>query len=116
MPAFRSVQQSNHWAREEFLYELKAALRAAACGGRPRPACALAAGDRIRTSAPDGSRLTCGWSPAVAVLAGIRATGRPLRRGGSIFIGGLFVLWDKKCDACHQVVVYFKSPRVLAGI
>jgi hypothetical protein len=37
MLAFRSVQQSNHCAREEFLYELKAGLRAAACGGRPRP-------------------------------------------------------------------------------
>jgi len=46
MLAFRSVQQSNHCAREEFLYELKASLRAAACGGRPRPArpnCGLAA-------------------------------------------------------------------------
>jgi len=38
MLAFRSVQQGNHCAREEFLYELKASLRAAACGGRPRPA------------------------------------------------------------------------------
>jgi hypothetical protein len=52
MLAFRSVQQGNHCAREEFLYELKAtivpvrsfstnsrpALRAAASGGRPRPA------------------------------------------------------------------------------
>src|SRR5918994_60996 len=28
MLAFRTVQQSNHCAREEFLYELKAALRA----------------------------------------------------------------------------------------
>jgi hypothetical protein len=37
MLAFRSVQQGNHCAREEFLYELKAALRAAAFGGRPRP-------------------------------------------------------------------------------
>jgi hypothetical protein len=36
MLAFRSVQQGNHCAREEFLYELKAGLRAAACGGRPR--------------------------------------------------------------------------------
>jgi hypothetical protein len=38
MLTFRSVQQGNHCAREEFLYELKAGLRAAACGGRPRPA------------------------------------------------------------------------------
>jgi hypothetical protein len=37
MLAFRSVQQGNHCVREEFLYELKAGLRAAACGGRPRP-------------------------------------------------------------------------------
>jgi hypothetical protein len=51
MLAFRSVQQGNHGVCEEFLYELKAtmesvrsfstnsrpALRAAACGGRPRP-------------------------------------------------------------------------------
>jgi hypothetical protein len=37
MLAFRSVQQGNRCAREEFLYELKAGLRAAACGGRPRP-------------------------------------------------------------------------------
>jgi len=38
MLAFRSVQQGNNCAREEFLYELKAGLRAAASGGRPRPA------------------------------------------------------------------------------
>jgi hypothetical protein len=35
MLAFRTVQQSNHCAREEFLYELKAGQRAAS--GRPRP-------------------------------------------------------------------------------
>jgi hypothetical protein len=29
MLAFRSVQQGNHCVREEFLYELKAGLRAA---------------------------------------------------------------------------------------
>jgi hypothetical protein len=40
MPASRSVQQGNHCAREDFLYELKAGLRAAACGGRPRPTAA----------------------------------------------------------------------------
>jgi hypothetical protein len=38
MPTVRSVQQSNHCARDDFLYELKAGPRAAACGGRPRPA------------------------------------------------------------------------------
>jgi hypothetical protein len=31
--AFRSVQQGNHCAREDFLYELKAGL----AGGRQRP-------------------------------------------------------------------------------
>jgi hypothetical protein len=36
MLAIRSVQQSNHCAREDFLYELKAGQRAAS--GRPRPA------------------------------------------------------------------------------
>jgi hypothetical protein len=35
MLAFRTVQQSNHCVREEFLYELKAGLRAAASGGPP---------------------------------------------------------------------------------
>jgi hypothetical protein len=41
MPAFRSIQQSNHWAREEFLYELKAGpaggrLRRPSSAGMPR--------------------------------------------------------------------------------
>jgi hypothetical protein len=42
---------------EEFLYELKASLRAAACGGRPRPAAS--------SSPPDG--LACRPSD-VAIL------------------------------------------------
>jgi hypothetical protein len=62
---------------ETFLYTLKAGLRAAASGGRPRPA------------ARDGA---------------------PLRR--SICNGGLLIIWDKKVDACHQVIVNFKSPGI----
>jgi hypothetical protein len=44
MLAFRSVQQGNHRVGEDFLYELKAGQRAAACGGRPWPG-GLAAGN-----------------------------------------------------------------------
>jgi hypothetical protein len=43
MLAFRTVQQSNHCAREQFLYELKAGpaggrLRRPSSAGRPEPA------------------------------------------------------------------------------
>jgi hypothetical protein len=38
MPAFRSVVSVLLRALGDFLYTLKASLRAAACGGRPRPA------------------------------------------------------------------------------
>jgi hypothetical protein len=37
MPASCSVQQGNHRVGEKFLHDLKAGLRAAAYGGRPRP-------------------------------------------------------------------------------
>ena len=54
MLAFRSVQQSNRCAREEFLYELKAGLRAAASGDRPRPTALTRESD---SSGSDGPRL-----------------------------------------------------------
>ena len=56
MLAFRTVQQSNHCAREEFLYELKAGLRAAASGGRPRPP-TTATGNQRNRGLPQTARI-----------------------------------------------------------
>ena len=39
MPAFRSVVSVLVRELGDFLYHFKAGLRAAACGGRPRPRC-----------------------------------------------------------------------------
>jgi hypothetical protein len=79
MLAFRSVQQGEHCVREEFLYELKAsivsvrsfstnsrpALRAAACGGRPRAGSDTAATPGANLTERSGRsrrfRLRCPW-------------------------------------------------------
>jgi hypothetical protein len=43
MLAFRTVSKATIAFGEEFLYNSRPALRAAACGGRPRPAAQLTA-------------------------------------------------------------------------
>ena len=53
MLAFRTVQQSNHCAREEFLYELKAGP----------------AGGRLRRPSSAGSTTTAADAPAHGIVA-----------------------------------------------
>jgi hypothetical protein len=83
MLAFHSVQQGNHRVGEEFLYELKAGLRAAASGGRPRAGsdttAAVEPGSPSR-SVVNGATPNAGPCSAMAA-GGHRPHGRTDRRG-----------------------------------
>jgi hypothetical protein len=107
--AFRSVQQGNHCAREEFLYELKAGQRAAS--GRPRPAARRPSGTsgngrpRLKLGQPNKTR-TGSISLRSEVMLGAssrtRCVNEKLTRENKIPLDGIILYrYGKSMAACR---------------